>query len=464
MEEEKKLPKNIRQMAEKEERVRVYLEDYAYTFIRKLNCTGHVRTGILLGSKMVTENKRCWFVKGAVELEDVQGSTEEENEQKTAITQQVWDNTLSVIQEYFLGCSICGWFISGTEENFPDGEELKKTHRQIFSGENCLMYWKKGDEESFWMEEEDTILHLKGYFVYYEKNNEMQNYMLSRNEDQSEDVSDQAALNFRKIMKEKQDIKHPQKPKHINQTPKLTAENGIWIKAGAAILFIILVGGGVLFSRGMNKNEDSVQALAVGASVERKSGESGQVAFESESEQIAETKNDIGALSASLKETDNTLEVSATKIPESSLSSSETEKKDVAAVQNGGIFSGDMMFYKDGLGASVYRITSSTEASKNEESEESDAESSEENESNTQEILTVAAPTLPTEENAIQGTSEAAEAAVNRPASYTVQPGDTLIEISKKFYGSSQMVMQLKEVNGLDDINKIYIGQELTLP
>ena len=28
--------------------------------------------------------------------------------------------------------------------------------------------------------------------------------------------------------------------------------------------------------------------------------------------------------------------------------------------------------------------------------------------------------------------SEAAEAAVNRPASYTVQPGDTLIEISKK--------------------------------
>lgn len=227
MEEEKKLPKNIRQMAEKEERVRVYLEDYAYTFIRKLNCTGHVRTGILLGSKMVTENKRCWFVKGAVELEDAQGSTEEENEQKTAITQQVWDNTLSVIQEYFPGCSICGWFISGTEENFPDGEELKKTHRQIFSGENCLMYWKKGDEESFWMEEEDTILHLKGYFVYYEKNNEMQNYMLSRNADQSEDVSDQAALNFRKIMKEKQDIKHPQKSKHINQTPKLTAENGI---------------------------------------------------------------------------------------------------------------------------------------------------------------------------------------------------------------------------------------------
>lgn len=105
-----------------------------------------------------------------------------------------------------------------------------------------------------------------------------------------------------------------------------------------------------------------------------------------------------------------------------------------------------------------------SQAAPKHQNEESDAASSEENESSTQEILTVAAPTLPTEENAAQGTSEAAEAAVNRPASYTVQPGDTLIEISKKFYGSSQMVMQLKEVNGLDDINKIYIGQELTLP
>lgn len=57
MEEEKKLPKNIRQMAEKEERVRVYLEDYAYTFIRKLNCTGHVRTGILLEAKWLQKTK-----------------------------------------------------------------------------------------------------------------------------------------------------------------------------------------------------------------------------------------------------------------------------------------------------------------------------------------------------------------------------------------------------------------------
>ena len=72
----------------------------------------------------------------------------------------------------------------------------------------------------------------------------------------------------------------------------------------------------------------------------------------------------------------------------------------MAAIQNGGIFSGDMMFYKDGLGA---HVSYHKQHRKHQKMKKSDAASSEENESSTQEILTVAAPTLPTEENAAQG-------------------------------------------------------------
>lgn len=543
MEEEKKLPKNIRQMAEKEERVRVYLEDYAYTFIHKLACTSRVRTGVLLGSRMIAENKRCWFVKGAVELEDEEKGDDERETQKESeegggnkssgesdketISQKIWDTTQSVIQEYFPGCSICGWFICGSEENFPDGEQLKKTHRQIFSGENCLMYWKKGDEESFWIEEEDAILHLKGYFVYYEKNPEMQNYMLSRKEEASEDVDDEAALSFRKIMKEKQDTKHAQSFKHQKHPRQLNKEsvhdesqesihdelqnriqNGLWVKVCAAVLVGVLVGGGVLLSRGIKKKEDSVQALAVGASVERQSGEFIEDSLEQESQSEDQIQSTVEAnmqLDAQSKsqtdtKTENQVESQAdtqaknpieaetqisddaqmqagkTNDENSSDQAKEndnpSDKKDVSAIQDVGIFSGDMVFYKDGLGASVYRITdkssgadektqqqtSDEEQSQTENSDGQSAETQNINSQNstlaasenTQEILTVEVPTI--------------EAAVNRPASYTVQPGDTLIEISRKFYGSSQMVMQIKEANGLDDINKIYIGQELTLP
>lgn len=587
MEEEKKLPKNIRQMAEKEERVRVYLEDYAYTFINKLACTRRVRTGVLLGSRMIAENKRCWFVKGAVELEDDEEREEEErkaegredqrrqkelSKQRKAqsekvngketnrkvekdvdtqaekeaekqsdnklenkpenesdnetINQRIWNTTQSVIQEYFPGCSICGWFICGSEENFPDGEQLKKTHRQIFSGENCLMYWKKGDEESFWIEEDDAILHLKGYFVYYEKNPEMQNYMVSRKEEASEDVSDEAALSFRKIMKEKQDTKHAQGFKHPNQqkhsrhTKHLNKEpgrdevqdsidhtiqdhtyNGLWIKACVAALFVALVGGGVLLSRGIKKKEDSVQALAVGASVERQSGELTEESLEQESQSEGQIQSTVEAnmqLDAQIgsqtdtktenqitSQTDTKIENQVTSQTDSQAKNpieSQTKTSEDSQMQAVGIFSGDMMFYKDGLGASVYRIAdksdgeddkTQSQASQEEQSQENnpdgqqidgqpaDAQNTDtqngdtQNEvaaasESTQEILTVEIPTV--------------EAAVNRPASYTVQPGDTLIEISKKFYGSSQMVMRIKEANGLDDVNKIYIGQELTLP
>ncbi len=579
MEEEKKLPKNIRQMAEKEERVRVYLEDYAYTFIHKLNCEGRVRTGVLLGSRAIVENKRCWFVKGAVELEDIPDNEDVEddldaesqnvesqsvesqninsqsinsqniNSQSTSsqsetgqvkgrgpddsqsksesetITQQIWNNTQAVIQEYFPECNVCGWFICGSEENFPDGEQLKKTHRQIFSGEDCLMYWKQGDEDSFWMEEDEVILHLKGYFVYYEKNEEMQNYMLSRHEEQSEDVSDQAALNFRKIMKEKQDEKHPIK------AIKVAPRTSVWLKTGAAAVFVLLVGGGVLLSRGIQKNEgDSVVALAVGASVERQSGEfeqssiAGEVVtgedgrvgeIQSVAQSVGEPQVEVGqtaeqsrAVSESAAESiddsatqstsDSQSEALSGTLSESlseSNAQSDSDKKDVATVQENGIFSGDMMFYKDGLGASVYRITdkssnadssntnSSNIASDGNDGQEAKKSAQGEQETNTQngapvagqsangqisstsaqEPLTVEIPTLAAG-SGDNTTASVEEAAVNRPAAYTVQPGDTLIEISKKFYGSSRMVMQIKEANGLDDINKIYIGQELTLP
>ena len=520
MEEEKKLPKNIRQMAEKEERVRVYLEDYAYTFIHKLNCEGRVRTGVLLGSRAIVENKRCWFVKGAVELEDIpdnedvetghdKDSEPEDNQSKSeseTITQQIWNNTQAVIQKYFPECNVCGWFICGSEENFPDGEQLKKTHRQIFSGEDCLMYWKQGDEDSFWMEEDEVILHLKGYFVYYEKNEEMQNYMLSRHEEQSEDVSDQAALNFRKIMKEKQDEKHPIK------AIKVAPRTSVWLKTGAAAVFVLLVGGGVLLSRGVQKDEgDSVVALAVGASVERQSGEFEQssIAGEGIGEGVTGEDGRIGEIQSvaqsvgeSQTEVGQTPEQSSTVSESASESNeqSDLDKKDVAALQGNGIFSGDMMFYKDGLGASVYRITdkSSNVGSSNadpsntaldgNDGQEAKNSAQGEQETNTQngsladgqsgqsangqvsstsaqEPLTVEIPTLAVGDGERSNTTDSVEeAAINRPAAYTVQPGDTLIEISKKFYGSSRMVMQIKEANGLDDINKIYIGQELTLP
>ena len=48
--------------------------------------------------------------------------------------------------------------------------------------------------------------------------------------------------------------------------------------------------------------------------------------------------------------------------------------------------------------------------------------------------------------------------------SYIVKDGDTLVSISKKFYGNDKMVKRICEKNNLDNGDKIFTGQKLILP
>jgi LysM repeat protein len=59
-----------------------------------------------------------------------------------------------------------------------------------------------------------------------------------------------------------------------------------------------------------------------------------------------------------------------------------------------------------------------------------------------------------------------APAAAASGQKYTVQAGDTLSKISKKFYGDANAYMKIFEANSdkLDDPNKIQAGQVLLIP
>ena len=47
---------------------------------------------------------------------------------------------------------------------------------------------------------------------------------------------------------------------------------------------------------------------------------------------------------------------------------------------------------------------------------------------------------------------------------YTVQPGDNLSKVSKYFYGNANRYLDIAKANGLDDPDKIKVGQKLTIP
>jgi nucleoid-associated protein YgaU len=47
---------------------------------------------------------------------------------------------------------------------------------------------------------------------------------------------------------------------------------------------------------------------------------------------------------------------------------------------------------------------------------------------------------------------------------YTVQPGDNLSKISKRFYDDPNRYMSIVKANNLEDPDKIKVGQELLIP
>lgn len=47
---------------------------------------------------------------------------------------------------------------------------------------------------------------------------------------------------------------------------------------------------------------------------------------------------------------------------------------------------------------------------------------------------------------------------------YTVQSGDNLSKIAKRFYGDANKYREIAQANGISDPDKIQVGQDLNLP
>ena len=73
-----RLPKNIRQIGDRDDVVKLYVEDYVNTYLKRLYPTGgqDLRVGILLGSTETYEGVPYIFIDGALEMEDVTAAGE----------------------------------------------------------------------------------------------------------------------------------------------------------------------------------------------------------------------------------------------------------------------------------------------------------------------------------------------------------------------------------------------------
>lgn len=173
-----RLPKNIKQVGDIKSERKVYIEDYAINYIEETE-TAFMEpgVGVLVGKNQKSGSDRYTFIKGAISIEDIFVS-----ESEICFTENNWSVIYETVEKYFPSLEIVGWYISINGLNAAMLRTIKKVHLDQFGGTGKCIFIKDSQEmnRNFFVYENNQLVKLGGYTIYYERNEEMQEYMVDK--------------------------------------------------------------------------------------------------------------------------------------------------------------------------------------------------------------------------------------------------------------------------------------------
>lgn len=206
-------PKNIKQIGEVSSDKKIYIEDYAFTYINSIayNNPSDSQAGVLLGENQTDGDEKCVFIKGIIKAKL---GTEVE-EKGVYFNESVWNGIYSDVEKYFPDLSVVGWFAAIPEVTPERMMKLKKIHLDNFAGTMKTFYLidTVEKEENFYLYENGELKKQKGYVCFYERNYEMQEYMLERRERKpiESPEKDKVMKSIRSIIQEKEEMRQRRK-------------------------------------------------------------------------------------------------------------------------------------------------------------------------------------------------------------------------------------------------------------
>lgn len=172
-----KIPKNIKQIGHIQGELVVYMEDYVRIYLQQFAeyDFSELSSAILIGAYQKSEEEQNLFIRGAVRTESLMQGKE------LCFTESIWGGVYEKIQQFFPDEEIVGWFCGGLNLPPCDMEIMKQIHLDNFPGkEKVLFFYDPLDkEECFYRFEQNCLAVQQGYYVYYEKNDAMQEYMVA---------------------------------------------------------------------------------------------------------------------------------------------------------------------------------------------------------------------------------------------------------------------------------------------
>ncbi len=419
------IPRNIRQIGDIDKELGLYLEDYVATFIEKMRRKNETCVGILLGRQEKGQDIPCLFVRGAIVARDY-----EVDDGRVIMTASAWNDVYEQAEKCFKEVEICGWFLCSSDSRMTDIYNLQKSHSENFRSPHqvLLVYDGNREEETVYRFDTQGGHRLQGYYIYYERNEQMQEYMISREPVRKTEftalqpargVSDEATRQFRSIMDGKQE-----------KEPQTAGGNTISKALRTVSVAALLCGAG--FGLAAWYKYDGMQGIKEVASVITGKDQTETGAVLAEGGQAETGQALVREVAGEVKPTEKPQEDAGAQAVPSETTSTEgivpTETTTPGETENPG------------------QTASPVEASEETPPAQTQAE-------------TKPDVTEQTESAAPVGADVAYQ-------EYVVKSGDTLSLICKEHYGrgTPALVAEVCKFNGMANANLIYEGQVLKLP
>ena len=413
-----KIPKNVMQIGTGSPNVKLYMEDYVHTFLER--CQGK-ETCLAFGQQEEKDGIRYYLIYGVEKETD---------------------------------------FRRG---NFPYFQKLERIGK-IEKKEAAVRFWTVRGEE----------IQIGGYFIFYEQNEEMQAYMIAEREQnrpaaveeervmeaisarrekrKAEAAADAArgitasrasapnTASGRKTMLSRLGALKAAAPT-LNAASRKTAFGTAYqarlgstgalfpkfCRIGCLVLLLVLVGT-ALTSVNQYPDMKAVSALLAGA--------------------VRNTKNETENTSPGLIVEETVGWNSSDEMAQSAALDEATQADDATGAANTAM-DGEVTDNRTADNVMTDNVTadSATADSQNAVATDADAESS------TARQSASASDSFPQVQEALA-----------HPESYQVQKGDSLIAISRRFYGTDEKVIEICRLNNIKDPNQIQPGQNILLP
>ncbi len=472
-------PTNIKQIGNIDENIRVYIEDTVYAYLMKLSESKEQECiAALIGRCMIIDGKTVLFINGAI-----QGMYAEMEKGILKFSQLTYEHIEEEKEKYFRGLEVVGWLLSQPNYGNFLSTGYINYHKQNFTKPYQVMFVTDPVERIHtffnWNENQSDVVEADGFFIYYDRNNDMKAYEEANKIVKSEEINDielrlldngsSYEEDFEEDYEEENETGDghltPRENRGVNRAPEPKTIRLTDSETKRVIQTVNKMNN----EKGTNKSQDKNKA-------NNKTNNEKYDQLKMTPNQQQKVMNMLVMVSSMLFVVSAIMGVSMMK---SDSKINELEEQIVLVTKaydelvdefvgdTATVFNPDSSVEVNAAENSTSG-TNETEQSINDmldkQAEVENSLSNEEPVANNVEDGNTESSIESSTANSTKTNTTSNNESEKTYQKYTVGAGDTLSSISMKFYGTKDKQIDIMRLNGIEDPNKIYFGMELMLP